>query len=115
MHLLFGQRGLMAAIDLTGQLRDWVAKAIKEACMGEDFGYETAWALKPPRLTYTVVITMPNPLLGQGPVVMPFSLPVGSLDEDTVRAGVHHVMGELCKIGRQLLEGPPQRASAPHN
>jgi hypothetical protein len=104
----------MTAISMSQQLREWVAKAIEDACLGEDFGYETAWTVSPPRLTYTVVITMANPLLGQGPIVMPFILPA-TFDEATVREGTHHVMGQLRVTARKLLEGPAQRANAPHN
>jgi hypothetical protein len=103
----------MAAQSMSDQLREWVAKAIQDACLGEDFGYETAWTLTPPRLTYTVLITTASPLIGQGQILMPFNVPSSALNEETVRAGVHHVMGELRSTARKLIQGPAHRA--PHN
>lgn len=105
----------MAAIDLTGQLREWVAKAIRLECFGEDFGYDTSLRFQPPRLAWTVIITMGNPLLGQGPVVMPFSVDAGSLSEENIREAVSHVLAELRKMRRALLDGPAQRAMPSHN
>ena len=105
----------MAAIDLTGQLREWVSEAIRLGCFGEDFGYDTSLRFQPPRLAWTVIITMPNPLLGQGPVVMPFSVDAGSLTQENISEGVQHVLAELRKTRRALLDGPPQRAMPAHN
>lgn len=105
----------MAAIDMTAQLREWVAKGITFECLGEDFGFDTSLRFQPPRLAWTVIITMANPLLGQGPVVMPFSVDAGSLTEENIREGVHHVLTELRKTRRKLLEGPRQRAMPAHN
>ena len=92
-----------------------MAEAIRLECFGEDFGYDTSLRFQPPRLAWTVIITMANPLLGQGPVVMPFSVDAGSLTEENIHGGVHHVLTELRKTRRKLLEGSAQRAMPSHN
>jgi hypothetical protein len=109
MHLLQRKPGdMMAAIDMNAQLREWVAKAINDGCMGEEFGFDIHWDLKPPLLYYTVIMTMQNPMLGQGPLVMPVKIPIGAVREDAVRAGVHHLMSELRKLHKQVLDAGPK-------
>jgi hypothetical protein len=98
----------MAAIDMNAQLRGWVAKAINDGCMGEEFGYDVRWDLKPPVLYHTVVITMSNPMLGQGPLVQQFKAPVSALREDAIRLGVHHVMDQLRELHKQVLSAGPK-------
>jgi hypothetical protein len=98
----------MSAVDMTGQLRGWVEKAISDICMGENFGYDVRWDLQNQMLVYTVVVTMPNPLLGQGPLINRFTAPVGALREDAIRLGVHNVMGQLREFHRKQLDKPPK-------
>jgi hypothetical protein len=98
----------MAAIDMNAQLRQWIAKAINDACMGEEFGYDVRWDLKDPLLFYSIVLTMSNPMLGQGPLVQQFKAPIGALREDAIRMGVHHVMGQLRALHKQVLDAGPR-------
>lgn len=97
----------MAAIDMHAQLRKWVSEAINDACMREDFGYDVRWDLKDPLLFYSIVLTMSNPMLGQGPLVQQFKAPIGALREDAIRLGVHHVMGQLRTLHKQVLDAGP--------
>jgi hypothetical protein len=93
----------MAAIDMTGQLRDWVAQAISDGCMGEDFGFDTTWNVAPGSLLYTVIVTLRNPFLGRGPLLIPFSVPVTKLSEATIRPAVHTLMAQLRQARSELL------------
>lgn len=93
----------MAAIDMTGQLREWVAKAVNDGCLGEDFAWDVRWDIKAPILAYTVLLSMANPLLGQGPVIQTFQLSVSSLTEEHVREGVHNVIGALRNTRTKII------------
>jgi len=101
----------MAAIDMTGQLREWVAKAVNDGCLGEDFPWDVRWDIKAPMLAYTVIVGISNPMLGQGPVLQPFQVPVTALREDIVREGVHEAMTMLRATRRKLLAA----AANPHH
>lgn len=105
----------MAAIDMNAQLREWVAKAINEGCMGEEFGFDVSWGIQPPTVVYTLVITMKNPMLGKGPIVMPFTVPLPALREDAVRMGVHHTMGQLRGAYKKILDAGPQPVASSSN
>jgi hypothetical protein len=100
----------MGAVDVTVRLRGWVAAAIEDACMGEEFWYDTDWQImqtgQTRAMVYNVVVMMRNPLLGQGPLIMPFQVPITAVREDAVRMGVHHAMGELRKLHKQVLDNP---------
>lgn len=93
----------MAAIDMTAQLREWVASAINAGCMRDDFAYDVRWDIKVPELTYTVVVGISNPVLGRGPVIQTFQARVTSLREDVIREGVHELMSQLRATRRELL------------
>ena len=105
----------MAAIDMSAQLREWVASAINDACMGEDFAFDVRWDTQGQTLAYTVIVTMPNPMLGQGPLLDRFSAPVSLLREDAIRGGVHQLMQQLRGLRKQLLEAPKPKRAAEHN
>jgi hypothetical protein len=105
----------MAAIDMSGQLREWVSKAITDACLREDFGFDVRWDTQGQMLVYTVIVTMPNPLLGKGPLLQRFSASVTSLREDEIRAGVHTVMQQLRDLHKQILAAPRQESFPAHN
>lgn len=103
----------MTAIDMSGQLREWVAKAISGACMGIDFGYDVRWDMGPTTVVYTVIITMPNPLLGKGPLINMFSAPVSAIRQDAIQLGVHTVMQQLREAHKAILDAPkPKQAGA---
>lgn len=103
----------MAAIDMSAQLREWVTQAINDACMREDFAFDVRWDTQGQTLAYTVIVTMPNPLLGKGPLLQRFTASVTSLREDAIRAGVHHVMQQLRELHKQILDAPkPKQAAA---
>jgi hypothetical protein len=102
----------MTAVHIGDQLDAWVAKAINDGAMGEEFWHDHAGStvMGPvgPSLRYTVIITMKNPLLGQGPLIMPFTVPIGAMREDAVRLGVHNAMGQLRELHKQLLDAKPR-------
>lgn len=103
----------MAATDMSGLLREWVAKAVSDGCLRDDFGWDTRWDLRAPVFAYTVVLALKNPILGQGPIVQTFQAPISSLQEDTIREGVHELMTQLRQTRKLVLAaGTPPRRSA---
>jgi hypothetical protein len=104
----------MAAIDMSAQVREWVKTAISDACMREDFAFDVRWDTTPNTIVYTVIITMPNPLLGKGPLLQRFSAPLSALREDAIRLGVHTVMQQLREAHKGILDAPkkPKQAAA---
>lgn len=98
----------MAAIDMTAQVREWVAKAIGEASLREDFAFDVRWDTSPSTIVYTVIITMPNPLLGKGPLLNRFTAPVSAIREDAIRLGVHTVMQQLREMHKTILDAEAQ-------
>jgi hypothetical protein len=107
----------MPALDMTMQLHQWIATAIEERCMGETFTFDTSWKVtdsgKGPSVRYDVIIGLANPLLGGGPIMMPFQVPIGSMREDAVSLGVDNAMGQLRKLFRELIGKGPKPHAGP--
>jgi hypothetical protein len=90
---------------------------IGDGCMGEEFWYDVRWQIAAAgnvrNVQYNVIVAMTNPLLGQGPLVMPFQLPIGIMREEIVRNAVHQAMGQLRALHRAQLHGPKQPSPSP--
>jgi hypothetical protein len=100
----------MGAVDITARLREWITTAIGDGCLGEEIWFDTSWQTAQAgggyALSYSVVIAMKSPLLGQGPLAIPFLVPIAAMREDAVRMGVHHAIGKLRELHKQLLDNP---------
>jgi hypothetical protein len=60
-------------------------------------------------------MTMNNPLLGQGPIIVPFHVPIAAMREDAVRIGTHHAMSQLRETHKQLLDRKPKLIAGGRN
>jgi hypothetical protein len=97
----------MAVTDQSARLRALVAAGIEKQAFGQDFGYDVALSLSPSAhgllITYTVVVTMPNPLLGQpalGQITL-FTSPAPS--EERVATAVTDMLAKLRKEASDVL------------
>lgn len=114
----------MAAYDISERIRSWVAAAIAQTCMGQEFGYDVRFdagsvpGVPGTVVNYTVVITLRHPLLGQPPFAGTFTVPVERLgDEQLVRSTAQQAVLQLGKLHKDTLDavkhGGPAKLQVP--
>jgi hypothetical protein len=110
----------MAAQDIRTEAGSWVADEIGKQCLGEDFGWSVTWAPVPAPgpagpvavAAWIAVITMRNPLLGQGELYHLAQLGAPRPREADVRREVADGLRQLRELAARQVRGSNGHARA---
>jgi hypothetical protein len=100
----------MSAIDVAAKVRAAALAAVDKGCFGEDFGVDTtAVVAQSPggsaMVVYTLIVSMRNPLLGQGPLVTITQIPFPHPSAEQVEQAVTQAMKGLRDLSSEILAG----------
>jgi hypothetical protein len=109
----------MAAQDIRNDVEAWLADEIGKQCFGEDFGWAVTWGPAPVPNgqggmvmipAWTAIITMQNPMLGEGELYHVAQLGAPRPKEADVRAQVTDGLRQLRELAKSKIGGSNGRA-----
>lgn len=110
----------MAAQDIKAKTELWVTGEIKKQGLGEDYGFAVTWGPAPAQTPQGVVmvpgwhllLTCPNPLLGQGELYHMGQLGAPRPKEADVRREVASGISQLRELAKSMISGANGHAAA---